>query len=101
MDGHQFHIEIYLLEDDAKWTLEAIDNVGASIVWDDQFDTDQAALDELLTDIEKQGIVDDCTKEAVDLVVDDGIPLPYLGPCHRFQTGWAIFRRRQVTASLV
>ena len=56
MDGHQFHIEIYRLEDDAKWTLEAIDDAGASIVWDDQFETDQAALGELLTDIEKQGI---------------------------------------------
>ena len=56
VDGHQFHIEIYRLEDDAKWTLEAIDDAGTSIVWDDQFDTDQAALDELLTDIEKQGI---------------------------------------------
>ena len=56
VDGHQFHIEIYRLEEDAKWTLEAIDDEGTSTVWDDQFDTDQAALDELLTDIEKQGI---------------------------------------------
>ena len=56
VDGHQFHIEIYRLEDDAKWKLEAIDDAGTSTVWDDQFDTDQAALHELLTDIEKQGI---------------------------------------------
>ena len=56
VDGQQFHVEIYRLQEDAKWTLEAIDDAGTSIVWDDQFETDQAALYELLTDIEKQGI---------------------------------------------
>jgi hypothetical protein len=47
IEGHEFRIEIYRLETDTTWTLEVVDEDGTSTVWDDQFDTDQAALDEI------------------------------------------------------
>ena len=56
VDGHQFDIEIYKLEHDATWSLEAVDDEVTSTVWDAQFDTDQAALEEVLSAIEKEGI---------------------------------------------
>jgi len=56
VEGHKFSIEIYKLENDLKWVLEAVDEEGTSIVWDDQFDSDQAALDEVMMSIEDNGI---------------------------------------------
>ncbi len=56
VEGHRFKIDIYKLETDATWSLEVIDSDGTSTVWDDQFDTDQLALDEVMGAIEKEGL---------------------------------------------
>lgn len=54
-DGKTVEIEIY---GDGKsgWILEVVDEHGNSTVWDDQFDTDQEALDEALDTIKEEGI---------------------------------------------
>ena len=54
-DGISLRVEIYS-GDDRQWILEVVDQGGTSIVWDDQFTTDQAALDELMKTIELEGI---------------------------------------------
>jgi hypothetical protein len=55
VEGKEFRIEIYRLEH-TGWTLEAVDEEGASIVWDGEFETDQAALDEVLRSIADEGL---------------------------------------------
>ncbi len=54
-DGHTVQIEIFQ-GDSGKWILEVVDQVGNSTVWDDQFDTDQQALDELHRTVVEEGI---------------------------------------------
>jgi len=39
-----------------EWLLEVEDHLGGSTVWDDPFPTDQAALDEALATIEREGL---------------------------------------------
>lgn len=56
VDGHDFQIEIYRLEHDTQWSLEVVDEDGTSTVWDDLFDSDQAALDEVLKTIKEEGL---------------------------------------------
>jgi hypothetical protein len=56
VEGHEFQIEIYRLEVDPTWTLEVVDEDGTSTVWDDTFDSDQAAMDELMRTIKKEGL---------------------------------------------
>jgi hypothetical protein len=51
----QYRIDIYRLEDEVEWTLEAIDREGTSTVWDNRFETDQAALEEVLKCIREEG----------------------------------------------
>ncbi|MGC2224648.1 MAG: hypothetical protein WA624_20975 [Methylocella sp.] len=46
-DGTEVRIDIYRLET-TDWSLEVVDETGASTVWDDLFSTDKAALDEAL-----------------------------------------------------
>jgi hypothetical protein len=53
--GHIVRLEIYRGLD-TNWTLEAVDSSNNSTVWDDLFDTDQAALDEALRTIREEGI---------------------------------------------
>jgi alpha-D-ribose 1-methylphosphonate 5-triphosphate diphosphatase PhnM len=53
--GHTVRLEIYR-GPDTDWTLEAVDASGNSTVWDDEFPTDQAALDEALRTIRDEGI---------------------------------------------
>ena len=56
-DGTEIHIDIYRRETEmADWSLEVVDETGASTVWDDLFPTDQAALDEALKTIREEGI---------------------------------------------
>ena len=38
------------------WILEVVDEYGNSTVWNDSFASDQAALDEAIAEIEKEGI---------------------------------------------
>lgn len=43
-DGVTVRLEIYRLEHESQWMLEVVNEAGTSIVWDDPFDTDDAAL---------------------------------------------------------
>lgn len=54
-DGHTLHIEIYRLPDSA-WSLEVVDDLGTSTVWDDLFDTDTEALETALEEIESESV---------------------------------------------
>lgn len=49
-------VHIYRLEQESGWTLEVEDQQGGSTVWDDKFDTDEAALEEVMKVIETEGI---------------------------------------------
>jgi len=42
--------------DTGGWVLEVVDEFGTSTVWDDEFDTDAAALDEAKATIRDEGI---------------------------------------------
>ncbi|HEX5657016.1 MAG TPA: hypothetical protein VFX59_07460 [Polyangiales bacterium] len=55
-DGMQLRVAIYRGETESSWLLELEDQLGGSTVWDDRFDTDQAALDVALEAIEQDGI---------------------------------------------
>jgi uncharacterized protein len=54
--GISIKVLIYHGEDDAGWILEVVDHTGGSTVWDEAFVSDQAALDEALRTIEREGI---------------------------------------------
>ena len=56
VEGHKLQIEIYKLEKETTWTLEVVDENGTSTVWDDQFDTDQAAMNEAMRAIKEEGL---------------------------------------------
>jgi len=55
-NGTKFQVDIYRGEDDSGWILEVIDEENASTVWDDPFDTDREALEEVMEVIERDGI---------------------------------------------
>ena len=54
-DGKTVKVEIYGDGAD-KWLLEVVDEYGNSTVWDDAFDSEQAAFDEVLKAIEEEGM---------------------------------------------
>jgi hypothetical protein len=54
-DGRSVQVEIYG-DGDGGWILEVVDEFNSSLVWDDSFPTDQAALDEVMRQIEAEGI---------------------------------------------
>ena len=50
-------VEIMIYEDgDGGWILEVVDENDNSTVWDEPFDSDQSALDEVLETIKDDGI---------------------------------------------
>jgi hypothetical protein len=55
-DDIKIQVDIYRGENDSGWILEVIDEENASTVWDDPFDTDREALDEVMEIIERDGI---------------------------------------------
>ena len=55
-NGMTVEVLIYRGPDDDGWILEVVDQEDASTVWDDHFPTDQAALDEVILTIERDGI---------------------------------------------
>lgn len=55
VDGQSLRIEIVRLEGNPDWSLEVVDQDGTSIVWQEPFDTDAAALSEALRAIEEEG----------------------------------------------
>ncbi|MCA1780230.1 MAG: hypothetical protein LC637_12870 [Xanthomonadaceae bacterium] len=56
-DGKTVRVDIYRVET-GGWILDVVDEFGNSTVWDDEFDTDAAALDEAKATIRDEGI--DC-----------------------------------------
>lgn len=55
VDGLELRIEIYRLEDEHLWALEVVDAEDTSTVWDEQFRTDQDALDAVELVIREEG----------------------------------------------
>jgi hypothetical protein len=55
-DGISVDVLIYRGKDDEGWILEVVDHAGGSTVWDEAFMSDQAALEEALRTIEREGI---------------------------------------------
>jgi hypothetical protein len=53
--GVTVEVRICRLEN-TKWTLEVVDESGTSIVWDREFDTDDAAHAEFLLSVETEGL---------------------------------------------
>jgi len=55
-DGTKIQVDIYRGEDESGWILEVTDEESASTVWDDPFDSDREALEEVMEVIERDGI---------------------------------------------
>ena len=56
-DGLTVRVQIYRLKNgDSGWSLEVIDQEGASTVWDDLFATDHVAFAEFSQTLETEGI---------------------------------------------
>ena len=49
-------IQIYQLEGNDHWTLEVVDAEGGSTVWDEDFPTEEAAVQAALDTIEEKGL---------------------------------------------
>ena len=62
--GITVDVQIYRLED-TKWSLEVIDSEGTSIVWDDLFDTDEAARAEFERSVAEEGLIAITTGAAI------------------------------------
>lgn len=54
-DGYTIDVKIYR-SPDSSWLLEVVNSVGTSTCWDDEFATDQEALDEVFRTIDEEGI---------------------------------------------
>lgn len=55
--GVPFKVDIYKLKGRDGWSLEVVTEDGTSIVWDDLFEDDQAAFEEAVSTIRKEGAV--------------------------------------------
>ena len=53
--GKTVEINIYRIPT-SGWTLEVVDEYRNSTVWDHEFETDQQALDQVLSELESEGI---------------------------------------------
>lgn len=56
IDGVTVVVSIYRLEDDAQWSLEVVNEVGTSTVWDAPFDTDEEAFAAFQLTVEEEGM---------------------------------------------
>ncbi len=54
-DGKTVKVDIYR-GDTGGWVLQVVDEFSTSTVWDDEFDTDAAALDEAKATFRDEGI---------------------------------------------
>ena len=52
-----FKVDIYKFEGGDSWSLEVVTVDGTSSVWDDLFEDDQAAFEEAIATIRKEGAV--------------------------------------------
>ncbi len=57
VDGYHFSIQVYRLQDQKRWTLEVVDQLGISHVWEEEFSSDKDARDAALREIEQLGPV--------------------------------------------
>jgi hypothetical protein len=55
-EGYDLRVEIYRLDDRPGWTLEVINEEGASIVWDAVFESDRDADAAFRHTLAKEGI---------------------------------------------
>ena len=55
-DNYRLRVEIYRLDDRPGWTLEVVNEVGTSTVWDDLFATDREAFEAFQETLERDGI---------------------------------------------
>ena len=55
-DSIKVEVCIYRLEHEPNWALEVVNSSGTSIVWDDKFDTDDAALAEFQKTVRDEGM---------------------------------------------
>lgn len=55
-DGHTVGVSIYKLENIEGWTLEVVDEANTSIVWDEEFATDDDAWLALMKTLDEEGI---------------------------------------------
>jgi hypothetical protein len=56
-DSISVEVAIYRLETEPGWSLEVVNSAGTSIVWDDLFPTDDAALAEFDRTVAEEGMV--------------------------------------------
>lgn len=56
VDDYRLDVSIHRLEHDSRWSLEVINENGTSIVWEDPFDTDEAAFAAFEQVIEEEGL---------------------------------------------
>ena len=54
-NGQSVQVDIYR-GDHGGWILEVVDEFGNSTVWDDEFPSDHAALEQAKTTIDEEGI---------------------------------------------
>ncbi len=55
-DGRAVSVEIYRLEGEPSWALEVVDEYNNSTVWDDTFETESAAIEEVKNTILIEGV---------------------------------------------
>ncbi|MGA1806246.1 hypothetical protein VHN57_15205 [Sphingobium sp. WW5] len=55
-DGITVRVLVYRLEHDPKWALEVVNDAGTSTVWDDLFDTDEAAFEAFTQTVATEGM---------------------------------------------
>ena len=55
-DGITVRVLVYRLEHDPKWALEVVNDAGTSTVWDDLFDTDEAAFEAFTQAVAAEGM---------------------------------------------
>ena len=55
-DGITVELCIYRLETKTEWALEVVNSVGTSIVWDNQFSSDDVANEEFLRTVAEEGM---------------------------------------------
>lgn len=55
-DGITVRVLVYRLEHNPKWALEVVNDAGTSTVWDDLFDTDEAAFEAFTQAVATEGM---------------------------------------------
>ena len=56
VDGVTVEVNIYRLEHDPQWTLEVVNEIGTSTVWDAVFDTDEEANSAFQLTVDEEGM---------------------------------------------